>query len=156
MRRWTCMLLWVAVWAAGPSEALDEVIPLTPPSFFVQLAGGYAYRDIAAVSTSSQSFVGEQIQEWAADGRMTVPIAWGLGLRAQAAGEGTNSKFDTGARFELVGAGGEAQIFWRNPTKGQVGLGYGYYWLTSTTPSAFDSVRIQSLPAYASLYMPSM
>ena len=156
MRRWTFMFFWIVIGAAGPSDALDEVIPLEPPSFFVQLAGGYAYRDIDAASTSSQSFAGEEIQEWAADGRITIPIRWGLGVRAQAAGDGANSKFDTGSRFELVGAGGEAQLFWRDPTKGQIGLGYGYSWLTSTSPSSIDSVRIQSLPVYASLYMPSM
>ncbi|MDG2050979.1 MAG: hypothetical protein P8M78_12525 [Myxococcota bacterium] len=155
MRRWTS-LFWIALWAAGPSYARDEVIPLDSPPVFVQLAGAYAYRDIGATSSSTETRPGEQIQEWAADGRVTVPVAWGLGVRVQATGEGATSKFDTGARFELVGAGGEGQLFWRDPTKGQVGLGYGYYWLTSTTPSTVDSVRIQSLPVYASLYMPSM
>ena len=156
MRGRLSVLLMVALWVPGAGWAADEVIPLESPAYFVQAAGGYAYRALGAASGAGQSRPREEIQVWEAGGLLTVPIAIGLGIRIEASGEGGTLRYQSGGRFETVGAGGEAQLFWRDPTKGQFGLGYGYYWSAPQTTSVVDSIRIQSLPVYAAIYMPSM
>lgn len=143
---------------AGPAAARNEVIPLESPDWFVEGFGGYAYRETAAhtakVGDQTQPLPGEEWLTWSAGLSATVPIALGFGVRARVQGAGTDysDTFGTSLDFDDVTGGGE--LFWRDPTKGQIGAGYAYT-RTSTDPDV-ASIRTHSVPVHASLYMPDL
>ena len=135
-----------------------EKIPLETPTYFVEAVGGYLYRDVGEATlqgpVSSVTRFGATRRAWFAGGRATVPVLFGLGVRATVLGGGTVDGL-LGLESESTVVGGDAEVFWRDPTIGRFSVGYGYAWTeSSTTPVA--STRSNSLPASVSLYLPDL
>lgn len=159
MLRLTCTIAALLVAATGDALARDEVIPLETPPYFAQLDGGYMYRtaDQATASLSGQQLtIFEQtVRSWQIGGHATVPIAFGLGARVRVQG-GSSRTTQAGFGSESGGAIGQGEVFWRDPTRGQIGVGYGYGWSSPRTPSSVQSTRTHRVPVFASLYMPDL
>lgn len=157
--RLTPMVVALLLAAAGAASAKNDVIPLDTPDYFVEVFGGYSHR---ATDQGSQQNGGQQltifeqtVRSWQVGGRATVPIRWGLGARVEVVGGSSRIAQGT-ARSELGGVDGRAEVFWRDPTKGQFGVGYGYGWATPQTPSSVQSIRVNTIPVHASVYMPDL
>lgn len=153
----TSLALALALLLATVAEGREEVIPLESPAWFVQAEGGYRYGRFEA-STSSGGSTPLPVPEstsrsWFAGGLATLPIARGFGARLVVDGGGERLSGALAVTDDEVTGG--AELFWRDPTKGQVGVGYAYTWAPSTSIFGPSTSRSHTAPVFASLYMPS-
>ncbi len=153
----TSLAVAFSVLAAGGADARDPIIPLESPAWFVQAEGGYVYGELAGATShggESQLVLDETItRNWSAGGLATLRIARGFGARL-AVERGGRSETTTGFESDGDDLTGGAELFWRDPTRGQVGAGYAF--TTSTADTSLGSVteRSHRAPLHASLYMP--
>jgi hypothetical protein len=147
----------LCLFAAGGADARDPVIPLEPPAYFVQGSGGYLYGNRAAATSqggAAELMLDESTtRNWLAGALATVPIAGGFGVRFAVDGGGTNEKTG-GFRSDGHDVTGGTELFWRDPTKGQVGAGYAFSWSPVDTSIGSVTSRTHTAPIFASLYMP--
>jgi len=147
------------VTAGGSASARNEVIPLESPAYFVEASGGYAYREVAErtsrIEGQTLTIFGETWRDWFAGGSVTVPVAAGFGVRGRVSGGGTEVSI-FGAGTDLSGIAGGGDVFWRDPTRGQLGVGYAYERRSVDPGVPVDSIRSHGVPVFASLYMPDL
>jgi hypothetical protein len=154
---WILVALWVGM--AGEAVAYEQVIPLESPDWFVQAFGGYGYaktsQETVEDGSSSLTLFEETERGWIAGGSAMIPIVSRLGTRLRVdGGRRRISEGTLAGDLGTVTAGGE--LFLRDPTKGQIAAGYAYTWSSPDASFAEDSVRVHTLPVFASLYTPDL
>lgn len=156
-RQSSSLVVALCLLAAGGADARDPVIPLESPAYFVQGSAGYLYGNIDEATSyggaSELTLAESTTRSWAAGSLVTVPIVRGFGVRLAVDGGGTDETLG-GFRSEGNDVTGGAELFWRDPTRGQVGAGYAYSWSPVDTSIGSVTSRAHTAPAFASLYMP--
>jgi hypothetical protein len=159
MRVLPMLLVLLALPTGGARAQFYDPIPLESPSYFVSMYGGYsdlsadqATHDLGFLRLTLLPYEGTT---WWAGGTATVPVWKQLGIRVGM--RGGQSRLEVfGVGDEGSGVRGGLEIFWRDPTLGQIAVGYDYGWSAPTPNPVGASTRSHTLPVTAALYFPDI